>query len=147
MAYKNVEIPDEAPGEYVKFNAIGDKLEGFFASSGPAAGKFGEGKTDYRFITREGVKVLTPPTHLATGLKVAALKPGCKVRITYSGNKEIGKESPMKLFTLQVDDEAATIAAGLKLVAKAGSAPPPAPKAPPPPPPPADDPFGDDVPI
>lgn len=141
MAFKKIELTEEeqAAGNtnFHKFDQPGDKFSGVFVSVSEEDGKYGKRK-NYKFKTRnaEGAiieAVITPPTDLDRKMRKVQWKPGYRVKITYTHNQDIGKESPMKVFDLEVDDA------------------PPAPKAaapkplPPPPPPAADE--LDDIPF
>lgn len=140
MAYKEVELSEEemksAGAAYVQFKAIGDKLIGRFLGTQPTTGKYAKaGENDYRFKTvnekKEVVEVLlTPATNCRMKLEKAEkngeLRIGSKVLISFDSEQDIGKQSPLKIFKVAIDNS-----------------PPPAgavaPKPPPPPPPPAAD--------
>ena len=121
MAFKEVELSAEEQASsgqtFFKFSAIGDRMAGVFISSKVVAGKFGE-KREYLFRTREGNVALTPPTDAARKLEKANLKPGWKVIVTYTGDRDVGKEQPMKQFKVLVDTEiGAPVAAPAPVVA------------------------------
>lgn len=130
MAFREVDLTEEEraalSGSFFKFNAIGDRLAGKFLSTRPSTGTYAKpGQLDYTFRHKnaEGViedVTLTPPADLAAKLKKAALQPGWKVSITYTSDLPTGKESPMKVFKLLVDDSPAA--------APAAAAPPPKPQ-------------------
>lgn len=125
MAFKEVELTEEekqamtSGGSFFKFNAIGDRIAGVFLRTQPRTGQYAKtGQLTYVFKAKnaEGqvVELLCdPPTDAAARLKKAqelkdgdALKlvPGKKMILTYVSNQDVGKESPMKIFKLQVDD-------------------------------------------
>lgn len=133
MAFREVELTEEEraamSGAYFKFNAIGDRIVGRFISTRPSTGTFAKpGQLDYTIRHKNAETgaiedvTLTPPADLAAKLKKAQLKPGWKVSITYSSDVDVGKESPMKVFKLLVDDSDAPAAA------KPAAPPAPAPK-------------------
>ncbi len=134
MAFREVELTEEEraamSGAYFKFSAIGDRLVGRFISTRPSTGTYSKpGQLDYiiRHKNAEGAiedVTLTPPADLAAKLKKAQLKPGWKVSITYASDHDVGKESPMKVFKLLVDDSDPPKAA------TPAPAPAPKPKAP-----------------
>lgn len=139
MAFREVDLTEEEraamQGAYFKFNAIGDRLMGRFLSTRPSTGTYAKpGQLDYVFRHKNAETgaiedvTLTPPADLVAKLKKAGLKPGWKVSITYASDLDVGKESPMKIFKLLVDDSPAAAPA------PAAPAPKPAPK-----PAPADD--------
>ncbi len=115
MAFQ--EIPDEPYEErtFFRFNAVGDKFVGLYVSQ-----KEGTYGTDYTFRNKEGQFVVTGKGALKAKLDKAGLKPGYLVRATFTGTKDVGKDSPMRLIKVEVDND-------------------PAKPAPKPPPPPADD--------
>ncbi len=127
MAYKEIQPDPYEEKEFFKFNAIGDKFVGLYVSQ--KEGKYG---MDFTFKNRKGEFVVTAKGGLKAHFDKAALKPGYLVRCTFTATKDIGKESPMRLFKVEVDD-APTVSA-------AAAAPAPKPAAPPP----AADPFEDD---
>lgn len=147
MAFKKIEIPEDEGGgrAFFKFNAIGDRLAGVFLSySISNAGNYGP-KPEYVFRIKgpDGQPqevALNPPTRLAMALEKAQLKKGHKVIAVLTGEKDVGKGSPMKLFEVMVDDSPSAAPAQA-----AAPAPAAAPK-PKPPPPPAGDEF-DDIPV
>lgn len=134
MAFEDVELTEEeraaATLPYWKANAIGDKFLGLFLGTTESTGNYGK-QTNYKFRWRNpqgvvGEMLFTPPADAALKLRKANLQPGNRVRVEFVSTRDIGKESPMKVFKIQVDR----------------SPPAAAPAAPPPPPPAkADDPF------
>jgi hypothetical protein len=138
MAYKEIVLTEEeqkaGSGSYVKFEAIGAKFAGVFVSANVREVMFpGQTKprnvTDYVFKNREGTHTLSAPFDLDRKLKKAALKPGYRVAMVFTG--EVAPEDPsksaMKLFKVLVDDEITTSTAAV-----VKPLPPPAPKPPPP---------------
>lgn len=136
MAFVDVEIPEPEAGSFFKFIAIGDRFIGRYL--GCAMGQAGEfegraipAKMRYNFNTAEGPQSIDPHTHLAKGLEKAIadglLKPGVKVLITYHADKDVGKQSPMKLYKLAIDSSPAP--AGAAKPAAAAAAPTAAQKA------------------
>ena len=138
MAYKEITLTEEEQkagnSNYVKFNAIGDKFAGVFVNTSTREVTFpGQTKprnvTDYVFKNKDGLHTLSAPYDLDRKLKKAALRPGYKVAMVFTG--EVAPEDPsksaMKLFKVLVDDEISTSTA-----AAAPKPPPPAPKPPPP---------------
>lgn len=103
MAMREVTTP-ENEGEFFKFTAIGDKLAGYFAEAYENEGQYGTNH-NYKFVTKQGVMIFTAKSRALQLLTAADLKPGYKVILTYTANRDVGKESPLKLFKLQVDDE------------------------------------------
>lgn len=139
MAYKEIVLTEEemkaGNSSYVKFDAIGTKFAGIFLSTATREVTFpGQTKprtvTDYQFKNKEGVHTLSAPYDLDRKLKKAALKPGYKVAMVFTGEvpPEDPSKSAMKLFKVLVDDEIGPAAAA------APKPPPPAPKPQPPPP-------------
>ncbi len=153
MAYQ--EIEDDGPsGQFFKFNAIGDKIAGLYVGHRPATGTYAKpNDLEHMILQRDGLWILTPPTDAARKLLKAerdgSLKPGASVMLSYSGDKDVGQQSPMKMIKVLVDPEVKPAALALVKphlgAASAGPAPQaqaakPAPK--PAPAPKADDPFG-----
>ncbi len=121
MAFRDVDPPaPENAGNYYKFKAMGDRLAGVFLSAKMTTGKFGD-KMEYKFKTAAGEVTFTPPTDAARKLEAAELQPGHKVIITWTGEKDIGKGMPMKLFRVQVDGEAKKPPAPAKPAPEPGS--------------------------
>lgn len=105
MAFRDVEPDSFEPRNFYKFTAIGDKLAGWFVKTVETTA-FEKPATEYTFRDKDGVDwTITPSGALKQQLAKAALKPGNRAIITYTGNKDIGKPSPMKTFKVQVDDE------------------------------------------
>ncbi len=102
MAFQ--EIPDEPYEEksFFKFNAVGDKFVGLYVSQ--AEGKYG---TDFTFRNKTGPFVVTAKGALKAKLDKAGLKPGYLVRATFTGTKDVGKDSPMRLIKVEVDNDPA----------------------------------------
>lgn len=114
MAFREVELTEEeraAMGtRYKKFEAIGDRIAGLFVSVQDRQGKFGP-ETVYTFRTKneqgqvEDIALSSGGnTDAAIKLSKAGLKPGNKVIVAFTGTRDVGKTSPMKLFKVQVDD-------------------------------------------
>lgn len=150
-----VEIEDEGPGDgnFHKFEAIGDRLDGYFLKDAPSTAPFAKsGDSDYFFLTKEGVESVLPQVSLKRQLKTAKaggqLKPGSKVQIVYASDLDTGKETPMKVFKLLVDPDVKpeTLAKLKSAAAKmsAGAAAPSAKPASKPPPKPPAKPSSDD---
>lgn len=149
MAYKEIVLTEEeqkaGSSNYVKFSAIGDKFAGVFVNTNTREVTFPGQKprnvTDYVFKNREGTHILSAPFDLDRKLKKAALRPGYKVAMVFTG--EVAPEDPsksaMKLFKVLVDDE-------ISSTSTAAAAPKPPPPAPKPPPPSAGSEF-DDIPF
>lgn len=137
MAFEEVQLTEEEKAglsaKFVKFDAIGDKFVGRFVRTQPATGKYSkQGDLGYVFRAKDthGVVAewtLEPNAGLAAQLKKAALQPNYAVRITFNGEQDTGKESPLKLFKVEVDRVVSTAA------------------APPPPPPPKPAAAADDI--
>ncbi len=137
MAFKDVELTDEEKAQlgmhYVKFNAIGDKFLGKVIGTRQSVGKFAKpGDIDYVVKTKnaEGAVVemlLTPGGDLAPKFKKANVRAGFKLRIEYVSDRDVNKESPMKVFKLQVDDSEAGAATAAPAPAAAAAKPAPAP--------------------
>ncbi len=143
MAFKPVVLTKEeeeamaAGGDFYKFTAIGQKLLGRFPKTQPQTGPHAKAnRVDYVFrmaVKNEATGAMepkevpfTPPTKAAQllekAMKGGLLKPNYVVKLSYTADLDVGKESPMKIFELEIDD-----------------APAPAKAAAPPPPPPPDD--------
>ena len=128
MAFEEVTLSEEeraALGStFFKFSAIGESLAGIFVSKRPSTGQYAKGD-DYVFRVKDkatgaiGEVVLSPPTDLAQKLKKADPKPGNKMIMTYTGDLDVQKASPMKQFKLLIDRSASAVPA---------AAPKPAPK-------------------
>jgi len=113
MAFEPVELTEEEKAalgaKFVKFDAIGDKFVGRFVKTQPATGKYARpGDLGYVFRAKDTTgavteSILEPNAGLAAQLKKAALQPNYAVRITFSGEQDTGKESPLKLFKVEVD--------------------------------------------
>jgi hypothetical protein len=108
------EIEEQGIGNLFKFNKFGDVLEGIFKGSREVDGMFGK-QTVYD-VESEGV-VYSAPGSAGLNPKMAKVKPGEKVWITYVDDKEMGKnrdgtdKNPMKVFKVEVDDSQPQLAA------------------------------------
>jgi hypothetical protein len=131
MAMREVVIPETAPAQFKKFNAIGDKLAGFYVSKQEAPGKFGP-ETHWTFRSKDGEDFIPANSYdLNQRLNKAlesGLKPGNPVIMEFASTRDIGKENPMKIFKVTFDPDIVRM-----------PSPKAAPKAAPPPPPPAED--------
>lgn len=137
MAFKTVPAPDPAElmAKFVNLKNVGETLKGIFMSLAESTGQFGG--TNYTFNTsKDGVVTITAKTMLLKHLQRADPKPGYGVIIKLSGEKDIGKESPLKLFEVQVDPD---VTEQMKLWATGVPMPKGKSAAPPPPKPPTDD--------
>lgn len=128
MAFVEIEVDPAEGGEFFRFNAIGDRLLGVFVSFEAKKGNFDKLDQNYTFRTKEGVVTVSASANLAMKLEKAALKPGHRVMVTYTGDLAATKPgfSAMKIFKVLVDSDPQTLA-----------------KPKPPPPPPAGDEFDD----
>lgn len=126
-AWVDVEVSEEqrkemsgGGGEWFQFRAIGDKLYGRLDAYEERDSRLNPGKKDHNYTvtTPEGRTLKTTATHdLQVKLQKAmrppdgtskgglGLKPGVGHRIcaTYTSNQDVGQDSPMKVFRLQVD--------------------------------------------
>lgn len=150
MAYKEVTVEKgEGGGKFVSFDAIGDKVEGYFAGTSASSSKYAAEKPGivaHHFLTKEGMVTCDPlPTDavrkLAKADREGDLKIGCKVEMVYTGDLDTGQKSPMKVIRTRVDPEVKP--AAVAAITKAKAAPPPPPPKPKPAPA-SDDPFADD---
>lgn len=160
MAFRDVSANPEEMGEgaeYPKFNALGDKVAGLFIETYEQDDQFNPGKKrlNYKFKGRKadgtpGTLIITPTAHLARSLDGAQLKRGDKVIMELIAEKDVGKDSPMKIFKVLVEDgkPGAAPAAQAKPVARPAAQPQrqAAPAAQRQPPKPAADPFDFDAP-
>lgn len=117
MAYRDVTwSQEEDGGSFYKFDQIGQKFLGRFLSSKVERNeRFNKDETRFTFKTaiidpntnQQVVEVVTLPsfTDLDRKLKKANLKAGWKVRITYTGEIDVGQQSKMKQFKVEVDDD------------------------------------------
>lgn len=109
MAMKEVVLDesDRSESKYVTFKAIGDKLVGRYVSHRTVSGKYGD-KVEFTFRTKAGDKIVNPPANLAQKLKKSLekglLKPGYLCVMKFTSTQDIGKESPMRVITLEIDD-------------------------------------------
>ena len=111
MAFIDVEV-EESGGErtYPKFNAIGDRVAGYYVGkSVNTRGNFGP-KDEYTFRDKAGVdQTIEPPVDLARRIEKAielGMKPGCPAISEFKSTRDIGKDNPMKVFTFKFDPEA-----------------------------------------
>lgn len=160
-----VEVKDDGPqgggGEFFQFNAVGDKLDGYFADSYPSRSKHAKpGANDlaYRFYCQGNVMKIVDPPHyklrqaLEKLTKEGKLVKGVRLMMTVTGEIDVSQQSKMKTYTVMVDlDDAgkpiANPAAIKKIDAYVPPGPPPKPAAAPAAPKQSDDPFADDVPL
>jgi hypothetical protein len=148
MAFKEVkaEQGEGGAGEFFKFQAIGDSLEGYFVSvKESTGGQYTKpDDKDYKFLCagadgKPVMKTLAPPPtdakrNLAKAGREGKLVPGVKVSLKYISNLDTGQASPMKVIKtlIDVDDAGKPIVKPgvLEAIAKHAAAPPPAkPKA------------------
>lgn len=100
MAFKRKE--DTGGGEEFKFDKKGKSLTGIYMGSSDFKGKFAPTKK-HIFKTESGIKVVFGQSHLIQLL--ADEQPGILVCITYVKDKPSQKGNPMKVYTLDIDDE------------------------------------------
>lgn len=104
MAVREVEADEFAP--FVKkaqvFAKVGNKFAGIYKGNSENPNGYG---TDYRFVTNIGEITLTLKGRLDGQLKKANLTGGELVVIQRAADKNVGKESPMQTYKVQVDDE------------------------------------------
>lgn len=141
MAFREITLTEEemqGGGNYWKANAIGDKFGGLFLRTQESTGQFKRTEWIFRVKNADGTVSelnFSAPTDADRKLKKANLKPGHKVIVKYTSDLPMGEgKSPMKIFSVMVDDSAPALAAPKP-------APVPAPK--PPAPAPAADPLDD----
>lgn len=137
MAFVDVELTDEEKAalgmKYVKFNAIGDKFLGKVTGTRQSTGSYAKpGDLDFVVKTKntEGAVVemlLTPGGDLGPKFRKAGVRAGFKLRIEYIADRDVGKESPMKVFKLQVDASEAVAAGAAPAAAPAAAKPAPKP--------------------
>lgn len=122
MAFEEVTLTDEEKAAmsatFIKFEAIGDQFAGVFVSTRPATGQYAKpGQLEYVFKqknaeTGEIAEVaMNPPIDAAMKLKKAALKPGNRVIVKFTGEVETGRDKPMKIFLVKVDRSTTTVPA------------------------------------
>jgi hypothetical protein len=101
------EVPDQPVSRFLRmkdvFSKVGDKFLGLYLSHAPNPNGYGE---DYFFRTDIGDISMT----FKGGLKrqvdkalTAGLQPGMLVAIQFRESKDVGKESPMKIFKFAYD--------------------------------------------
>ena len=107
MAFVEIEDTGAPTGKFFKFVAIGDMFQGRFVGVTTKEGTYG---TEYNYtFDRVGERwTISAKTNMRQKLEKAAkdglLKPGREVRIEYTGAVDTGKQSPMQVFKVQVDD-------------------------------------------
>lgn len=89
-------------GEQFKFENIGDSLTGVYLGSLDHEGNYGPTKK-HLFKTEKGVKVVFGQKHLSDMLE--GERTGTLMRITFESEKKGKKGNPMKMYTLDIDDE------------------------------------------
>lgn len=117
MAYVEVELTEEEMSggglSYFRFTTLGDTLAGRFVRTQAATGQYAKpGQLDYVFKMKledgsVGEKAISPPVDAARRLekanKLGHLTPGAAVLLKYVDDKDIGKEKPMRVFSLKID--------------------------------------------
>lgn len=163
MAFRKVEVSEEerkAMGQsFISLDNIGDRFTGRLVKTQPQTGPYAKpDRVDYVFkyanpppnapghrpelaVKAVAEGILKSYGDVAMKLKKANVRPGWIVRVTKTGDLDIGKDNPMPTFDVEIDDTPPHSAQGQ------AAAPAPAPKpAPKPPPPPAAEPT-DDIPF
>lgn len=100
MAFKRKQ--DTSSGDLFKFETVGQQLTGYYLGSFDYDGEYGPTKR-HLFKTKKGTKVVMGQKHLTDLL--ADEKPGVLVQVTYESDKKVKKGNPMKVYTLDIDDE------------------------------------------
>jgi len=111
MAYREVEWTkeDAASGQFVRFDANGDTVEGVFAGAEDRTGRYGP-ETIFRIKTAHGEATISSSGNfdcaqkLKKAIKLGALRVGTQVKIVRTGLADVGRENPMKVFQVLVDD-------------------------------------------
>lgn len=99
MAFRRKE--DTSGGEQFKFENINQSLTGFYLGSFEHVGDFGPTKK-HLFKTSKGIKVVFGQAHLTSLLAGESI--GSLMRVTFTGEKRTKKGSPMKEYSLEIDD-------------------------------------------
>ena len=107
MAFVDVELTEEEKAalgrNYVKFSAIGDKFFGLVLSTQKAGGTYAKpNDLDYVVKTKNAAgevveMLLSPNGDLAPKFKKANVRKGSKIKLEYVADRDVGKESPMKV--------------------------------------------------
>lgn len=115
MAWQEVDAPKEEMNtrEFVKFNAIGDKVGGFYVGKKTETANFNDGPKQvikYTFRRTDGTDLeLTPPYDLRKRLEKAEadglLVPDVAVLMTFTATRDVGQASPMKIISLKIDPD------------------------------------------
>lgn len=114
MAFRDVELTEEERAalgaKFKKFDAIGDRVGGLFVKREERNGRYGK-ETVYTIRTKNEAGVIEDISISSGGnsdavlkLEKAGLKQGNKVIVAFTGTRDVGKQHPMKLFKVQVDD-------------------------------------------
>lgn len=106
MAFKAIENEQrEYPEIWNAKGALqqGDSIEGKLVDRREAANKFGGTTTYYEIEKADGTRAsIVGSADLR--YKLASVKLGALIRLTFTGYKETDKGSPMKVYTVEVDD-------------------------------------------
>lgn len=96
MAEKKKFRKVESTMDYWKAENIGDTIEGVYTDN--FEGKYGKQPI---ILDSEKNKMVLPTAKQLTSL-MSECKIGDYVRVTYTEDKEVGKASPLKIFTVEV---------------------------------------------
>ena len=105
MAFKEIKTQDY-PEIWNKKNALkqGDSIEGKYINRNTSEGKYGE-SVFYTICTEDGTQYSIAGSADIRN-KMEQVELGKLVRITFAGYQETEKGNPMKVYTVEVDDEA-----------------------------------------
>ena len=106
MAMREVDAPDYGTGKFLKvadlFPEVGSEFTAIYLGDEENVNGYGQ---DYHFLQRNREEgILTAKGQLAHVLKKAQLVKGEKVTIRFADEKDVGKESPMRVFKVRVED-------------------------------------------
>ncbi len=93
---------DTTSGDQFKFETPGTALIGVYLGSFPHEGDYGPTKK-HLFKTEKGIKVVFGQKHLSDLLENETA--GSLVRVTFTESKKMRKGNPMKMYTLDIDNE------------------------------------------
>lgn len=97
-----VEVPEQPQTKFIKakdvFAKVGDVFQGVYVSS--ADGQYGR---EYTFSTADGNLTLTAPKGLIGQIEKAVRDGAGLIAVQYTANKDVGKDSPMKVFKVKHD--------------------------------------------
>lgn len=102
MAFRRKQ--DIGSGEIFSFEKVGQKITGYYLGTFDHEGNYGPTKK-HVFKTEKGIKVVFGQTHLTQLLE--GEEKGKLVQVTYVSDKKMKKGNPMKMYTLDIDDEQA----------------------------------------